>query len=206
MWSTPKAITRGSVETRAADARLLAEQSAEPKHGRVYELEELWENFEYFMRAVVPVAEEVGVKLSLHPNDPPVNIIAGVPCLITSKAAYDRAYAIAASISPTHTLGMEFCCGCWLEGGQIDDASAYHPGFGNIYEALPAFIEDKRVNIVHFRNISSPLPAFDETFIDDGCKRDRRACLLCLFGPLLLLTSVAADRRRHVPAHPQYGK
>ena len=49
--------------------------------------------------------------------------------------------------------------------------SAYRPGFGNIYEALPAFIEDKRVNIVHFRNISSPLPAFDETFIDDGCKR-----------------------------------
>ena len=131
MWSTPKAITRGSVETRAADARLLAEESAEPKHARVYELEELWENFEYFMRAVVPVAEEVGVKLSLHPNDPPVNIIAGVPCLITSKSACerraqssdplclscltwgaavdDRAYAIAASISPTHTLGMEFC-------------------------------------------------------------------------------------------------
>ena len=90
MWSTPKAITRGSVETRAADARLLAEESAEPKHGRVYELEELWENFEFFMRAVVPVAEEVGVKLSLHPNDPPVNIIAGVPCLITSKSACER--------------------------------------------------------------------------------------------------------------------
>ena len=64
--------------------------------------------------------------------------------------------------------GMEFCCGCWLEGGQISDASAYHPGFGNIYEALPAFIEEKKVNIVHFRNITSPLPAFDETFIDDG--------------------------------------
>ena len=187
MWSTPKAITRGSVETRAADARLLAEQSAEPKHGRIYDLEELWENFEYFMRAVVPVAEEVGVKLSLHPNDPPVNIIAGVPCLITSKAAYDRAYAIAASISPTHTLGMEFCCGCWLEGGQIDDASAYHPGFGNIYEALPAFIEDRRVNIVHFRNISSPLPAFDETFIDDGC-----TAVLCR--PLCCAARATADQ------------
>ena len=94
--------------------------------------------------------------------------------------------------SNTVALGCECCrdsdatvaanSGCWLEGGQIDDASAYHPGFGNIYEALPAFIEDKRVNIVHFRNISSPLPAFDETFIDDGCKRDRRACLLCCSG------------------------
>ena len=63
---------------------------------------------------------------------------------------------------------MEFCCGCWLEGGQVSDASAYHPGFGNIYNALPEFIEAKKVNIVHFRNITSPLPAFDETFIDDG--------------------------------------
>ena len=63
---------------------------------------------------------------------------------------------------------MEFCCGCWLEGGQLSDASEYHPGFGNIYEALPAFVQEKKVNIVHFRNITSPLPAFDETFIDDG--------------------------------------
>ena len=73
---------------------------------------------------------------------------------------------------------MEFCCGCWLEGGQISDASAYHPGFGNIYEALPAFIKEKKVNIVHFRNITSPLPAFDETFIDDGPSNLESPCQL----------------------------
>ena len=73
---------------------------------------------------------------------------------------------------------MEFCCGCWLEGGQISDASAYHPGFGNIYEALPAFIKEKKVNIVHFRNITSPLPAFDETFIDDGPSDVESPCQL----------------------------
>ena len=62
------------VETRAADARLLAEESAEPKHGRVYELEELWENFEYFMRAVVPVA--TGSARARHPS---VSLMWGPP-------------------------------------------------------------------------------------------------------------------------------
>ena len=52
VWSTPKARTRGDVETRAADARLLASQTSEPKHGRVYTEEELWYNMEVFLRAV----------------------------------------------------------------------------------------------------------------------------------------------------------
>ena len=63
-------------------------------------------------------------------------------------------------------LGMEFCCGCWLEGGQLLDASSYHPGFGDIETAIAEYIA--KINIVHFRNITSPLPRFDETFIDDG--------------------------------------
>jgi mannonate dehydratase len=80
-------------------------------------------NFETFIGAVLPLAEELGVRLSLHPNDPPVHSIGGVPCLMTSKTAYDRAFAIGGG-SPM--LGMEFCCGCWLEGGQLLDASEYH--------------------------------------------------------------------------------
>lgn len=54
---------------------------------------------------------------------------------------------------------MEFCCGCWLEGGE---------SFGNIFEALPYFISKKKVFIVHLRNVTSPLPKFAETFIDGG--------------------------------------
>ena len=52
VWSTPKAITRGDVETRAADARLLASETSEPKHGREYTVEELWVNLEIFLKAV----------------------------------------------------------------------------------------------------------------------------------------------------------
>ena len=52
VWSTPKAITRGDVETRAADARLLASETSEPKHGREYTVEELWVNLEIFLKTV----------------------------------------------------------------------------------------------------------------------------------------------------------
>lgn len=57
VWSTPKARTRGDVETRAADARLLASETSEPKHGRVYTEEELWHNLEIFLQAVSELAE-----------------------------------------------------------------------------------------------------------------------------------------------------
>ena len=73
---------------------------------------------------MIPVAEEVGVKLSLHPNDPPVHTIAGVPCLITSRAAYERAYAMAGH-SPM--LGMQKRC-----------TAALHYPFCGIFVALIA--------------------------------------------------------------------
>ena len=47
-------------------------------HGRVYTEDEIWENYEYYMNAILPVAEEAGVKLALHPDDPPVESLAGV--------------------------------------------------------------------------------------------------------------------------------
>ena len=125
-------------------------------HGREYSREELWENFEYLMKKIIPVAEETGVRLALHPNDPPVEFpIAGVPTLIRSYEDYKRAFKIADS----KMLGMEFCCGCWLEGGE---------SFGNILENLAEFVDDNRVIVVHFRNISSPLPDFSETYLDNG--------------------------------------
>lgn len=80
---------------RAADAELLAARTAEPRHGRQYTREELWANLEWFLKRALPAASKFGVKLSLHPNDPPVDSIAGVPCLINCKAAYDRVYAFA---------------------------------------------------------------------------------------------------------------
>ena len=135
----------------------MAELDARPlTHGREYGEDEIWANFAYFMERLIPVAEEAGVRLALHPNDPPVPKLGGVPCLIQSWDSYKRAFDVAGS----RALGMEFCCGCWLEGGTA--------GFGDILDGIRWCAEQDRILLVHFRNISSPLPAFTETFLDNG--------------------------------------
>ena len=48
-------------------------------HGRVFTQEEIWENYTYFIKQVAPVAEEAGVRIGIHPDDPPVPVLAGVP-------------------------------------------------------------------------------------------------------------------------------
>jgi mannonate dehydratase len=102
------------------------------------------------------VAEKANVRLALHPNDPPALSLGGIPCLIYSFESYKRAFALAGN-SPY--LGMEFCTGCWLEGGET---------FGNMLEAIRYFHQQGKIFIVHFRNVSASLPVFVETFVDDG--------------------------------------
>lgn len=153
VWSSAPGETRGAT-TRTVD---LDEMLRRPfTHGRAYSEEEIWENYTYFIRQMAPVCEEAGVRLALHPNDPPSPYpLGGIPCLIHSFATYKRAFAAANS----RALGMEFCCGCWLEGGD---------GFGDIFEGIRTFVAEDRVLIVHFRNVSAPLPQFIETFLDNG--------------------------------------
>ena len=170
-WDYP---TRGGALTRKCDMRVLQGGGVDPRtrytqieidremfaregltHGRVYTLDEMWENYSYFIRRAAPVAEEFGVRLALHPNDPPVPSVGGVACLIKSFEDYKRAFAIADS----KNVGMEFCCGCWLEAAD---------SFGPIDEAIKHFVAEGRVCLVHFRNVDRQLPCFTETFIDDG--------------------------------------
>ena len=153
VWSTEAETTRGGAVTRAVDMAVLSKEGC--SHGRRYAVDEIWDNFTYFMKAIIPVAEETGVHFAVHPNDPPVPEIAGIPCLIHSFEDYQRAFAIADS----KQLGMEFCTGCWLEGGA---------DFGDMFQAIRRFADSGRIFIVHFRNVSRPLPHFAETFIDDG--------------------------------------
>ncbi len=152
VWSSEPGETRGA-RTRHVD---LDEMRQRPfTHGRAYNEEEIWDNFTYFMERMIPVAEEAGVRLALHPNDPPTTNLGGIPCLIHSFADYRRAFDIADSPN----LGMEFCTGCWLEGGAA---------FGNMLDAIRTFHAEDRILLVHFRNVSTPLPQFVETFLDNG--------------------------------------
>jgi mannonate dehydratase len=153
VWSSPPSVNRFST-ARHVD---LNELYARPlTHGREYEREELWDNFTYFIKRVIPVAEEAGVRLALHPNDPPVDgKLGGIACLIHCYADYRRAFEIANSPN----LGMEFCVGCWLEGGAA---------FGDLFASVREFVADDRIYIVHFRNVTSTLPVFTETYLDNG--------------------------------------
>ena len=153
VWSSPPTSTRGGAEARYVD---LAEMKRRPyTHDRAYTEDEIWSNFEYFIERMIPVCEEADVRLALHPNDPPTDGLGGIPCLIQNWASYDRAFAVADS----PYLGMEFCVGCWLEGGE---------DFGNVLDGIRHFHETGKIFIVHFRNVTSPLPTFTETFLDDG--------------------------------------
>ena len=126
-------------------------------HGRVYSKEEIWENYTYFIKQVAPVAAEVGVRIGIHPDDPPVPMLAGVPrCIFSSFEGYRRALEIADSPN----VGICLCCGTWLEGGpRITGKDPVemirHFGAGKIWK-------------IHFRNVSAPLPHFVETFMDNG--------------------------------------
>ncbi|NLG51583.1 MAG: TIM barrel protein [Chloroflexi bacterium] len=154
VWSSEPGEIRGA-RTRRVD---LEEMVRRPyTHGRVYTEDELWDNFAYFMERIIPVAEGAGVRLALHPCDPPTDaLLGGIPCLIHNAATYRKAFAIANSPA----LGMEFCVGCWLEGGD--------QGFGNVLDGIREFQAEGRILLVHFRNVSSPLPYFLETFLDNG--------------------------------------
>lgn len=125
-------------------------------HGRVFSREEVWENYTYFIKKVVPVAEESGVKVGIHPDDPPQPVLAGVPRLFTSFEGYKRAIEIADSPN----VGVCLCVGSWLEGGSKMGADPV--------QVIKYFGARKKLFKIHFRNVTSPLLHFTETLMDDG--------------------------------------
>lgn len=63
----------------------------------------LWENLRYFLNEIIPVAEEVGIKMAIHPDDPPYSIF-GLPRIITSEKSYEKLIEISESPSNAFTL------------------------------------------------------------------------------------------------------
>ncbi len=126
-------------------------------HGRVFTKEEIWDNYTYFIKKVVPVAEEAGVRIGIHPDDPPQPVLAGVPrCIFSNFEGYKKALEIANSPN----IGICLCCGTWLEGGK--QLTGKDP------EEMIRYFGAKKIFKIHFRNVSAPLPHFTETMIDDG--------------------------------------
>ncbi|MBM3835818.1 MAG: TIM barrel protein [Verrucomicrobia bacterium] len=164
IWSSERETTRGGASARAFDL------NKNPKgywvgkvfegpltHGRKYAKEELWENYTYFIKQVVPLAEELGIRIGIHPDDPPVPELGGIPrCIFGNFDGYTRALEIANSPN----IGVCLCAGTWMEGGT-------HMG-KDVFEAARAFAKMDKLWKIHFRNVSAPIPHFVETFVDNG--------------------------------------
>ena len=163
IWSSDPETTRGGAPARAfkmetAKGKWIDKTFEQPlSHGRKFTKEELWENYTYFIKQVVPVAEETGVRIGIHPDDPPVPELGGVPrCIFGNFDGYVRALEIANSPN----IGVCLCCGTWMEGGK---------GMGkDVFEAARAFAKMGKLWKIHFRNVTAPIPYFVETYVDDG--------------------------------------
>lgn len=124
---------------------------------REYSAEEIWACYTYFIKAVLPVAEEAGVKMALHPDDPPLAKMNGVAKLFINYEGYRRAEQVAGGSA---AWGIRLCVGTWAEGG--DQMGK------DVFEMIRDFGGRGKIYDVDFRNVTSPLPRFVETFPDDG--------------------------------------
>jgi mannonate dehydratase len=142
--------TRGGAVVTGYDHSLM-EHAPLTEAGEVSEAT-LWENLERFMRAVVPVAEEAGVKLALHPDDPPISPIQGVGRILTTPEAMERAI----DLVPSPSNGVTFCQG----------------SFATMNADIPAeimrFGQKNAIHFVHFRDVVGTPERFQEAFHDDG--------------------------------------
>jgi mannonate dehydratase len=164
IWSTARESIRGGASARAFDLDKAVSGNwagktyyAPLSHGRQYTTDEIWANYEYFIKQAAAVAEEQNVRIGIHPDDPPVPELGGVPrCIFSSFDGYKKALEIADSPN----VGICLCVGCWLEGGDLMGK--------DVIDTIHYFGKKKKIFKVHFRNVKQPLPHFTETFLDDG--------------------------------------
>lgn len=127
---------------------------------RVYTADDIWANYTYFIKAVLPVAEKADVRLALHPDDPPTaasSMMNGVAKIFVNYEGYRRADEL---VGRSKHWGLTFCVGTWSEGGKEMGK--------DVFGIIQDFGARGKIFCVHFRNVSSPLPVFHETFQDDG--------------------------------------
>ena len=131
-------------------------------HDRDYPVEEIWANYEYFMKATLPVAKEAGVRMSLHPDDPPLAMMNGVGKMFVHYDGYARAERIAEAIEGKGAphWGLTFCVGTWSEGGDKMGK--------DVFGMIEDFGRRGKLCEIHFRAVSAPLPEFYETFPEEG--------------------------------------
>ena len=163
------------------------------EYGEVTE-EMMWQNITYFLKAVVPEAERNGIKLALHPDDPPVPKIRGIARIMRTADAFKRMI----EIYPSDYNGITLCQGTFATMGE------------DIPSVIKYFGKRKKIFFVHFRDVQGDRWNFEETFHDEG-KTDMYEAMKTYFdvqfnGPMREdhVPTVAGDSNEH-PGYSEYG-
>ena len=154
-YATSMGNTRGSPTRASSTSRWPA--SSPYSFDKEYPAEHIWKSFTTFIRAVMPVAEKNNVRIGLHPDDPPV------------VAARWRGAHLYATMTPTNGLFKSPTATTSAHASaSVPGAKAARAWAATRSKPRCAFGAKKKIFKIHFRNVSSPLPKFRETFVDNG--------------------------------------
>ncbi|MCB0686991.1 MAG: mannonate dehydratase [Saprospiraceae bacterium] len=115
--------------------------------------ETMWFRLQYFLDELLPVAEEAGVKLVAHPDDPPLPYLRNTGRLFYTPAEYEKLL----EINDSPNSGFEFCMGTIQEMQE-----------GDIYALLDKYSARQKIGYIHFRNVVGKVPNYREAFVDEG--------------------------------------
>lgn len=115
--------------------------------------EEMWLRLQYFLEEMLPVAEESGVRLVAHPDDPPAPALRGTARLFYNTHEYEKLLRL----YPSPSNGLEFCMGTIQEMQDSD-----------IYAMLDRYSQSGQIGYIHFRNVIGKVPHYREAFVDEG--------------------------------------
>jgi len=115
--------------------------------------QELWRRLQRFLAEVVPIAEQSGVQLAAHPDDPPMPTMRGQPRLVYQPHMYQKLL----DLVPSRCNALELCVGTLAEMTE-----------GNIYDAVDDYSKQGKIAYIHLRNVVGKVPHYRETFIDEG--------------------------------------
>jgi len=115
--------------------------------------DELWRRLQRFLEEIIPVAEQAGVRLAAHPDDPPLPTLRGQPRLVYQPFLYQKLI----DLVPSQSNALELCVGTLAEMTE-----------GNLYEAIDNYSRQGKIAYIHLRNVVGKVPHYRETFIDEG--------------------------------------
>jgi mannonate dehydratase len=132
---------------------MIYDRNAPPGRLSPVSREEQWGRLQRFLEEIIPVAEQAGVQLAAHPDDPPLPTLRQQPRLVYQPYLYQRLI----DLVPSKSNALELCVGTLGEMAE-----------GNIYEAIEQYSGQGKIAYIHLRNVIGKAPHYRETFIDEG--------------------------------------